>query len=48
MIFPIFRKINTFYIDNILNLYTNLDEDKIKLEIIKQLNKYNIELFARK
>lgn len=47
-IFPIFEKINSKYLDNILNLYNNLEKDSLKLMIIDKLNEYNIELSSKK
>lgn len=49
MAFPIFEKINSKFKDNIIRkLYSNLQEDEVKKNIITMLKKYNIKLNSKK
>lgn len=48
VVFPVFKEINSKFMDNIINLYDNLEENEIKKYIINELKKYNIQLNRKK
>lgn len=48
LILPIFKEINNGYIDNIVNLSSNIKKDNEKEKIIMELKKYDIEINSKK